>query len=97
MCPTCSSFRETSKKTKKKKGEEKKWVKKRKEIIGCKAHVSLLGPQHPPLPKNTNDRLFFGQITLVQLCTIHLLMDFTTANNLLFPNGGLDSFFHLIF
>jgi len=54
----------------------------KKEIIGCKAHVSLLGPQHPALPTKTNDPLFFGQITLVQLCTIHLLMDFTTANNL---------------
>jgi hypothetical protein len=69
----------------------------KKENIGCKAHVSLRGPEHPPLPTKTDDRLFLGQITLVQLYTLHLLMDLASANNLLFPNGGLDSFFHFIF
>ncbi len=91
MCPTCSSFRETSFFLK---GEEMGQLKKlsvAKLMCRCLDRNTRLYPQ-----KQTID-FFLGQITLVQLCTLHLLMDFPTGNNLLFPNGGLDSIFHLIY
>jgi hypothetical protein len=93
MCPTCSSFRETSQKQKKKEKEKKKRSKNgsKKEIIGCKAHVSLLGPKHPSLPKRLT---FFGvKLLLYNSIRYDYLWILLLQINLLFPNGGLDCFF----
>lgn len=73
----------------------KKWVKKRNYGLQSSCVVAWTGTP-VSTHKNKRSTFFWGQITLVQLYTLRLLMDFTTANNLLFPNGGLDSIFHFL-
>jgi len=100
MCPTCSSFRETSqKKQKKQKGEK---MGQKKKLLVAKLMCRCLDRntrQHPAVCTHKNKRsTFFGvKLLLYNSIRYGYLWILLLQINLLFPSGGLDSFFNFIF